>query len=524
MIAERELTLDDYMAMLRRRAKVILVPVVLAPLAGFLVSYAFPSKYTSQSLILVEQQRVPEEMVKPAVTEDLTTRVATLQQQVLSQSRLQPAVEKIYPNKNPQAVGEMIDTIRLNMSVEPVLTDLSSIGNGANKPKKGNSPVPGFYLNYSAPNAREAQQICNELTALFIEENLKSVQAAATGTTDVLNRGLEDAKKNLDDMDSRLAAFKKQYVGQLPGDEENNLKILTGLNTQLEANTQTLNRAQQDKAYTESMLAQQLAAWKSSQATTNPATLEKQLSDLQASLLQLRARYTDDHPDVIKTQADISEVKKKLGEVHKASETTDASTDKASASEPVDIRQLRLQIHQYNELIAAANRDQKRLQEEISSYQGKVSLSPAVEEQYKQLTRDYDNAQKNYQDLLAKKSSADLTVKMNNQSQGERMFPLNPANLPDSPSFPNRLLFALGGLAAGFALGGGVALWLEYRDNAIRTAADAEAVLELPMLVAVPWVGATKPTNGNGSFWHKNRNGNGKPEVRKDALPMQPKV
>ena len=87
----------------------------------------------------------------------------------------------------------------------------------------------------------------------------------------MLSRGLEDAKRNLDDLDAKLAAFKKQYVGQLPGDEENNLKILMGLNSQLEANTQTLNRAQQDKAYTESMLAQQLAAWKSSQASTNPA-------------------------------------------------------------------------------------------------------------------------------------------------------------------------------------------------------------------------------------------------------------
>jgi uncharacterized protein involved in exopolysaccharide biosynthesis len=521
MIAERDLTLDDYISMLRRRAKIILFPALLAPIVGFVVSYAFPSKYTSQSLILVEQQRVPEEMVKPAVTEDLTTRIATLQQQVLSQSRLEPVVTKIYPNKSSQAVGEMIDTIRLNMAVEPVLTDLSSIGGPANKPKKGASPVPGFYLNYTAPNPREAQQICNELTALFIDENLKSVQAAATGTTDVLSRGLEDAKKNLDDMDARLAAFKKQYVGQLPGDEENNLKILTGLNTQLEANTQTLNRAQQDKAYTESMLAQQLSAWKSSQATTNPQTLEKQLSDLQATLLQLQARYTDDHPDVVKTKSDIAEVKKKLTEVRKASETADAATDKASASEPVEVRQLRMQIHQYNDLISSATRDQKRLQEEISSYQGKVSLSPAVEEQYKQVTRDYDNAQKNYQELLAKKSSADLTVKMNNQSQGERMFPLNLASLPDAPSFPNRLLFAAGGLAAGLALGCGLTLWLEYRDNAIRTAADAEAVLELPMLVAVPWVSASKAANGNGRFWHKNKNAGRKAE---DAMPVQSKV
>ena len=67
-----------------------------------------------------------------------------------------------------------------------------------------------------------------------MNENLKSVQAAAKGTSDVLNRGIEDAKRNLDDLDSKLAAFKKQYVGQLPGDEESNLKILTGLNSQLE--------------------------------------------------------------------------------------------------------------------------------------------------------------------------------------------------------------------------------------------------------------------------------------------------
>ena len=84
------------------------------------------------------------------------------------------------------------------------------------------------------------------------------------------------------------------------------------------------------------------------------------------------------------------------------------------------------------------------------------------------------------------------------------MFPLNPASLPDAPSFPNRLLFAAGGLATGLALGGGLALWIEYRDNAIRTAADAEAVLQLPLLVAVPWVGNAKPKNGNGSFWHRS--------------------
>ena len=140
-------------------------------------------------------------------------------------------------------------------------------------------------------------------------------------------------------------------------------------------------------------------------------------------------------------------------------------------------------------------------------YQGRVALSPAIEEQYKQLARDYDNTQKVYQDLLADQSKSDLALKMEQQQQGEQMHLLNPASMPDLPSFPNRPLFAGGGLGAGLALGIGLALWLELRDKSIRTQADAESALELPMLVAVPWVVETVPANGNGKshFWKRNK-------------------
>jgi polysaccharide chain length determinant protein (PEP-CTERM system associated) len=514
MITNRELTMRDYAAMLRRRAWIILIPALLAPIAGYLVSYAFPAKYTSQSVVLIEGQKVPESMVQPVVSTELTARVTTLQQQILAESKLRPLVQRVFPGKSPSDVGAMIDTIRANMSVEPVPSDLLGIGTAKKRPNV--SPFPGFYVKYTAPNAREAQLICNELTTLLVDENARQIADAAAGTSEVLNRGIEDAKNNLDSMDAKLAEFKKQYVGQLPTDQENNLKILTGLNSQLESNTQTLNRAQQDKAYTESMLAQQVAAWKSSQNSTNPETLQKQLSDLQTQLLQQKSKYTDDHPDVIKTKADIEAIRKKLADANKASSDNPAdNSDKGSVIEPPEIRQLRLQLHQYGDLIAAATRDQKRLQQEISSYQSRISLSPAVEEQYKQLTRDYDNAQRTYSDLLSKKSSADLTVKMNNQAVGERMFPVSPAELPDSPSFPNRLFFALGGLAAGLATGAGIALLLELKDDSIRNERDAEAVLELPTLIAVPWVGSTPvETNGKFKFWRKKTPLDGSAELR----------
>ena len=356
-------------------------------------------------------------------------------------------------------------------------------------------------MNYTSSTAEEARNICAGLTSLLIEEDLKTRQDQTQGTTDFLTQQVANAKQKVSTTWTRsFAAFKNQHMGQLPGDEDNNLKILMGLNSQLDANTQNLNRATQDKSYTESLLAQQVAAWKSSQSSSNPQTLQAQLSQLQAQLIDLEARYTADHPDVIKTQADIAQVRKKLAEANDpTAKAEEGGSDKGSASEPAEIRQLRLQIHQYEDLAAQGTRDQKRLQQEIALYQGRVASSPGIEEEYKELARDYDNAQKVYQDDLAKQSTSKMAMQAAQRAAGgNRWRFLNPANLPDSPSFPLRPLFAAGGLGAGLVLGLGLALWLELRDKSIRTQADAEAALELPMLVAVPWVVELAPANGNG--------------------------
>jgi len=87
---------------------------------------------------------------------------------------------------------------------------------------------------------------------------------------------------------------------------------------------------------------------------------------------------------------------------------------------------------------------------------------------------DYDFAQKQYQSLLAKKAEADLTVIMNNSAVGERMFPLQAADLPDASSFPNRLLFAAIGAGTGLALGVALVAWTKLRSEAIQ--AETEPV------------------------------------------------
>jgi polysaccharide chain length determinant protein (PEP-CTERM system associated) len=506
MIENRDLTLDDYLAMLRRRSKMILIPALLAPLVGFLISYAFTAKYTSQSLVLVEGQKVPEGVVQPVVTADLAQRIATMQQQVMGRNRLQPIVEK-RPNlfKGGKSLEDVLEEVRAGVQIEPVVTDLSQIANtGGGKRKSGQGSVPGFYVNFTTATPRDAQDICNDLTSAMLTEFQNSREQVAVSTTEFISRQLDEAKRNLDEQDAKLAAFKRQYAGQLPGDEDNNLKVLGALNSQLDANTQTVNRAQQDKSYTESMLAQQLAAWKSAQGSNNPQSLETQLTQLQSQLLSLQARYTEDHPDVIKTKADIAEVKKRLAEVNEAAAKGGDANVKASAGEPPEIRQLRLQVHQYENVLANATREQKRIGDQIHMYQSRVAISPDVEEKYKLLTRDYDTAQKFYADLLAKKSTSEMATDMERRQQGEQMHLLNQANLPESPSFPNRLLFAAGGLGGGLVIGMGLALWLELRDKSIRNEADVVASLQMPVLVSLPWVTEEAPSK-NGKFWNRDK-------------------
>src|SRR5216684_6359633 len=124
MSENRELTMDDYLAMLRRRLKPILIPALLAPLAGFMVSYVFPPTYKSQSTVLVEPQKMPANYVQPVITSDFIQRIQTLQQQVLSPSRLRPVIQSLNLGKSEDE-AKLISDIQQNMSVEPVITSMS---------------------------------------------------------------------------------------------------------------------------------------------------------------------------------------------------------------------------------------------------------------------------------------------------------------------------------------------------------------------------------------------------------------
>ena len=94
MLGHRELTMQDYAGILKRRFWLILASAVLVLGISLGVSYILPPQYVSQTLVLIEQQKVPEDYVKPVVDEDLGARLASMKEQILSRSRIEPIIER----------------------------------------------------------------------------------------------------------------------------------------------------------------------------------------------------------------------------------------------------------------------------------------------------------------------------------------------------------------------------------------------------------------------------------------------
>jgi polysaccharide chain length determinant protein (PEP-CTERM system associated) len=478
-MTERELTLQDYMAMLRRRWVLILVlAVVGAPLA-YVVSRFLPDRYKSQTLVLVEQPSIPSDIVRSLDTADITQRLSSMQQQILSRSRLEPIIAQfgLYASEvNKVPMEDLVGRLQKGIEVTPILPMAET----------QTRQLPGFYVNVTLSNPRTAQQVCSAVTSMFIEENLRLRQQHSEDTTAFLVTQLAEAKANLDAQDAKLAAFKSRHLGDLPEQEQMNLNFLTTLTSQLDAATQALARAQQDKSFAESNLAQQISAWQATQAGHNPETLEQQLAAMQTQLATLQARYTEDYPDVIKAKKDVASLKKQIAEADAKRATSDPSKGQKSTLEPMQIAQLRAQVHNLDSVIAEKAREQEQIKQQIKVYQDRVQSSPAVEQEFKELTRGYQTALDSYNELQKKRDASAMAADLERKQQGEQFRVLDPANLPDKPSFPNRPLFAVGGFGGGLGLGLVIAFLLEMKDSSLKTERDVEFILHLPVLAMIP--------------------------------------
>jgi polysaccharide chain length determinant protein (PEP-CTERM system associated) len=485
MLGHRVLNVEDYTTILKRRWWVIALPALLFSLAAIAVTFFIEPQYLSQTLVLIEQQKVPEDYARPIVSEDLNSRLASMQEQILSRSRLQPIIEEfnLYGSSH-LGMDARIDKARKDIKIRPIQSDIAQ-SNG----------LPGFFISFRASDPHTAQSVCAKITSLFLSQNLKDRENSAEGTNDFLKTELEEAKRNLDEHDAKLAEFQRQYMGKLPEDEASSMNMLMTMNTQLDAATQALSRMQQDRSYGESMLAQQLRELQQPQRA-RASEKQGELQRLQAEEAELTTRYRDDYPDVQTVRRRIKEVQADIAKSPAPDPSAaTASTASSSVPEPPHIQQLRGQLRALDQEIAQKKHDQSRLQSQIGVYESRLQASPDVQQQYKTLTRDYQTAQSFYDDLLRRSHQAKMGTDLEHRQQGEQFKVMDAPNLPESPTFPNRTVFFAGGLMMGAALGLLISAFLEYRNTEVRSERDIWAFTKLPTL-AVIGVAVTDPHPG----------------------------
>jgi succinoglycan biosynthesis transport protein ExoP len=444
-------------------------------------------KYRSEAVILVEQQKVPENYVMPNVSSNLQDRIQSMTQQILSRTRLQSTIDRfrLYAmprhgrlfNRREDPVDEMRDDIAIKLVQSPGRRgDLSS-----------------FKIEYSAESPELAQRVNSELTSLFIEENLRSQQQLSEGTTAFLNNQLADARLKLAEQESKMQAFKANHFGDLPTQLQSNVQILSGLQAQLQTSQHQLDGARQQELYLESLLERNHHSGVEA-SVASPESLRKEIIDLRLRLANARSQYTEDHPDVIALKEKLAKTEKlaKQSEAEIASnriiknETATHDSEAENSQYDSSTSQIQSQLKANQLEIKNHQRQQQDIESQISVYQKRLNLTPRTEQELADISRGYEEAMSNYNSLLHKQMQSQLATNLEARQQGEQFRILDPPSLPTRPSSSNHFKISLIGLVLGTVTAIGIVALLERTDVRVRSENDLAGVVPVRVLVNIP--------------------------------------
>ena len=468
--------IDEYRAMVARRKWWILGPLFFGWLLVFASAWVLPAKYSSESVVLIEPPKVPSSLVAPNVQVDLADRVQSEEAQVLSRTRLLDLIKKLnlYPssaNSPDDQVEKMRDDVKFELVQAPS--------------PNGNQELVAFKMSYKAPDPAKAQQVNAALTSFFVDENVRASQEQSQATTHFLDSQVRALGQTLADDEARLHAYESQHEGSLPQQLQSNLQILNGIQSQLQAAHNAHERALQQQTYLASLQKQYETMGDS---VDIPTSLENQLEGARAQLADLRARYTDDHPDIKKlkeTIAGLEKLKQDLGaEAKEKLETNTATAAQVQAMTPRVQLQNQIKVNKME--LQTSTEQIQRLEQAGQMYQARLNATPAVEAEMNDMMRDYGNLKKEYLELLAKKQESSLATSLERQQQGAQFRVIDPPSFPDKAVFPDRFKFSLAAIGVGLVLAVLFGFGSEVLDDRIRNEQALTDAVNLPILVDIP--------------------------------------
>lgn len=465
--AQKGVGIDRFRAAWGRRKWLGIVTFLLPLTAAVTAIMALPDLYESTALVLVDRQQVPEAFVRPTVTSQLEIRLQTISQEILSRSRLESLITRmgLYPDLRQRgSSADAVDRMRRDIQLELKATD----------PRRGGGATTAFALSYKGSNPQQAAMVTNTLASFYIEENLKARERQAAGTADFLRVQLADAKKRLDEQEAKVSAFRRRYLGELPQQMHANLSALDALNTQLRSNVDNQVRLGERRDQLSAQLAQAKAD------AGGPEPDEVRLARLRHELTALRVKYTDLWPDIIRIKDEIARLEQ---EVAKPKAKPDPKTEPLLTPQ---VLRAQAALQSVETELKLAKQDEQRLRRAVETYQTRVENTPKNEQEFQEVTRDYEGTRELYQNLSKRYEEAQLAESMEQRQKGEQFRILDSAVPASAPTSPRRARLLVVSLAASFALGAAAMILAEVLDTSFHSAADLRAHSAVPVLVSIP--------------------------------------
>ncbi len=486
------------------RKWLILGVFAVVSVATVAVTSRMKNIYTSETVILVDPQKVPDNYVKSTVSGDIRNRLGTLKEQVLSATRLQKIIDSLnlYPvERKTMAREDVITHMRSEIAVN-VVSDFGA-----------SQDLQAFRIAYSGTDPQLVSQVTNELASLFIEENLKAREQQSEGTTEFLTNQLEETRKTLEEQEDKLRDFRLKHIGEMPEQQTADLQILGQLQSQLQLEGDALSRAQQQKDNILALMAAQPAGVvdlddgeqpKAANAGAGQPAAASGTSAKEKQLAGLLAHgYTDSYPDVRRLKQEIERDKaaaaKSAGKAAAASEPETSVAQNPAAAAPPSRRPppepakyvnpvLQAQLTTADTEIAKHKDQVQSLSKQVASYQKKLEAIPVNEQEITGLVRDYEVSKAHYSQLLNNQLSAETATQLEVRQKGEKFSILDPAQPAQKPSKPNRPLLNAGGSIVGLALGLFLALITEFLGMSISSAEHVTAATGFPVLEVIPTI------------------------------------
>jgi len=468
------MTPADILAIVQRRKKSLILPAVAVIVLAGLVAMLLPPIYRSTATILIEEQEIPTDFVMTTVTSFAEQRIQQINQRIMSFTRLLDIIQRfgLYPELvDKKTTEEIVEQMRKDTELKPVSADVMDRRTG-----KPTAATIAFTLAYQGKDAGKVQQVANVLTSLFLEENLKERTKQAEETSSFLEGEMARVKEELSSLESRLATFKQANINSLPEMLQVNIQSLNNLDRNLEITNEQIRSLRER----EGSLQTQLAGVKPYTDKEEELASRKRFEELKIQLVTLTKRFSDEHPDVKKTRAEIAELEARLDGI-------DASRGKKGASpdNPAYIT-LSAQLSATRADLQSAQRQLDRLNAEAAEYRRRIAATPQVEEGYNVLVSTRNSTQAKVSDLMRKLMEAQVAHGLEKEQKGGRFNLIEPPRLPEKPFKPNRLAIMLIGVVLGIGAGVGFAALREFSDDAVRGPDKLESETRFPVLTGIP--------------------------------------